>query len=53
MRWQQCGVDSKVGGASRVRLHVNAPLLLVKSEGFQGALLAEILHLVNHLIASV
>eukprot|EP00409_Alexandrium_fundyense_P004638 CAMPEP_0185904408 /NCGR_PEP_ID=MMETSP0196C-20130402/3716_1 /TAXON_ID=2932 /ORGANISM="Alexandrium fundyense, Strain CCMP1719" /LENGTH=53 /DNA_ID=CAMNT_0028623711 /DNA_START=104 /DNA_END=261 /DNA_ORIENTATION=- len=53
MRWQQCGVDGKVGGASGVRLHVHAPLLLVKSESFQGALLAKILDPVNHLIASV
>ncbi|KAL7463376.1 hypothetical protein ACHAXS_003750, partial [Conticribra weissflogii] len=53
MGTQQSGVDGKVGGTSRVRLHVDAPLLGVQSVGLQSALLAEDFDLVNDFVSAV
>mmetsp|Transcript_40541 Transcript_40541/g.61229 ORF Transcript_40541/g.61229 Transcript_40541/m.61229 type:complete len:227 (+) Transcript_40541:1413-2093(+) len=50
---QQSRVDSEVGGAARVGLHVHAPLAVLQAEGLQGALLAEVLNLVDDLVATV
>merc|ERR550525_62048 len=51
--WQQRRVDGEVGRTAGVRLHVNTPLLLIQAKGFQSALLAEVFHLVDHLVAAV
>mmetsp|Transcript_58698 Transcript_58698/g.139776 ORF Transcript_58698/g.139776 Transcript_58698/m.139776 type:complete len:556 (-) Transcript_58698:504-2171(-) len=50
---QQGSVDGKIGWAARVGLHVDAPLLLIQAESLQGPILAQVLHLVNDLVATV
>ena len=50
---QQRRVDSKVRRAPGVGLHVHAPGLLIQVEGLQGPLLAQVLHLVDDLVAAV
>mmetsp|Transcript_56404 Transcript_56404/g.147018 ORF Transcript_56404/g.147018 Transcript_56404/m.147018 type:complete len:476 (+) Transcript_56404:49-1476(+) len=53
VRRQQSRVHREVGGAARVGLHVHTPLLLVQPEGLQGTVLAQILDLVDDLVATV
>mmetsp|Transcript_2761 Transcript_2761/g.3927 ORF Transcript_2761/g.3927 Transcript_2761/m.3927 type:complete len:518 (+) Transcript_2761:1199-2752(+) len=53
VRRQQRCVHGKVGRAAGIGLHVYAPLLLVKTEGIQGALLAEVFNLVDDFVAAV
>mmetsp|Transcript_21342 Transcript_21342/g.53786 ORF Transcript_21342/g.53786 Transcript_21342/m.53786 type:complete len:436 (+) Transcript_21342:112-1419(+) len=53
VRLQQRGVHLEVGGGSRHRLHVDAPLLGVQVERLQRALLAQDLGLVDELVAAV
>lgn len=50
---QEGGVDSKVGGGARVRLHVDTPLFGVQAEGGKGPLLAQHLALIDELIATI
>ena len=53
MRRQQRSVDSEVGWASRVRLYIHTPMLLIKAECLQRTRFAQVLDLVNHLVATV
>lgn len=53
MRLQQRGVHGEVGRRPRVRLHIDAPLGGIKSKRGQCARNAQILDLVNVLIAAV
>ena len=46
-------VDCKVGWRPTVRLHIDPPLLWVQSVGLQSSLLAQYLHLVNNLSATI
>ena len=50
---EKCRVYGKVGGRSRVRLDIDAPLFGVQSVGLEGTLLAHDLDLVDNLITSV
>ena len=53
MGLQQRRVDRKVRRGSRVWLHVDSPCLGVESVGRQGTLDAQILDLIDELIAAV
>mmetsp|Transcript_83906 Transcript_83906/g.179842 ORF Transcript_83906/g.179842 Transcript_83906/m.179842 type:complete len:436 (+) Transcript_83906:1252-2559(+) len=53
VRRQERGVNGEVRRAARIRLHIDAPLLLVKAEGLQGAILAKVLDLINDFVAAV
>mmetsp|Transcript_49006 Transcript_49006/g.111658 ORF Transcript_49006/g.111658 Transcript_49006/m.111658 type:complete len:258 (-) Transcript_49006:881-1654(-) len=53
VRRQEGRIDRKVGGAPGVRLHIDAPLLLIKAESLEGTVLAEVLDLVDDLVATV
>jgi len=53
VRVEQRGVDGKVGGRARVGLHVDAPLGLVQTEGGERAVAAQVLDLVDDLVAAV
>mmetsp|Transcript_73791 Transcript_73791/g.163116 ORF Transcript_73791/g.163116 Transcript_73791/m.163116 type:complete len:230 (+) Transcript_73791:1257-1946(+) len=53
VRRQERGVNGEVRRAARIRLHIDAPLLLIKAEGLQSARLAKVLDLVDDLVASV
>mmetsp|Transcript_58695 Transcript_58695/g.139760 ORF Transcript_58695/g.139760 Transcript_58695/m.139760 type:complete len:372 (-) Transcript_58695:293-1408(-) len=50
---QKGRVDREVGRAAAVGLDVDAPDLLIQAECLQSALLAQVLHLVDDLVASV
>ena len=52
VRCQQSRVHGKVRWAARVRLDVHAPLLLAEPKSGQSAPLAEVLNLVDHLVAT-
>mmetsp|Transcript_123991 Transcript_123991/g.332958 ORF Transcript_123991/g.332958 Transcript_123991/m.332958 type:complete len:366 (-) Transcript_123991:23-1120(-) len=53
VRRQQCRVDGEVSRAAGVGLHVDAPLLRVQVERLESAVLAQVLDLVDDLVASV
>mmetsp|Transcript_125308 Transcript_125308/g.176905 ORF Transcript_125308/g.176905 Transcript_125308/m.176905 type:complete len:304 (-) Transcript_125308:281-1192(-) len=53
VRWQECCVDSEVGWASTVGLDIHTPFLLVQGESFQCSRFAQILHLIDDLIATI
>mmetsp|Transcript_60871 Transcript_60871/g.98573 ORF Transcript_60871/g.98573 Transcript_60871/m.98573 type:complete len:323 (+) Transcript_60871:181-1149(+) len=53
MRLQQGSVNGKVGRTAGVRLHVDTPFLVVQAKGLQRAGLAEVLDLVDDLVAAV
>mmetsp|Transcript_109442 Transcript_109442/g.274134 ORF Transcript_109442/g.274134 Transcript_109442/m.274134 type:complete len:517 (+) Transcript_109442:95-1645(+) len=51
--WQQASVDGEVCRAAGIWLYVDSPLLLVDAERVQSPLLAQVLHLVDDLIAAI
>ncbi|KAI0558340.1 serine hydroxymethyltransferase cytosolic (glycine hydroxymethyltransferase) [Gracilaria domingensis] len=53
VRIQHGGVERKVGGGARVRLHVDAPRRGVQAKALERALLDETLNVIDHLISSI
>mmetsp|Transcript_12301 Transcript_12301/g.34211 ORF Transcript_12301/g.34211 Transcript_12301/m.34211 type:complete len:473 (+) Transcript_12301:227-1645(+) len=53
VRVQQSRVHGEVRRTSRIWLHIHPPLLSVEVKGLEGPLLAEVLHLVDHLVSPV
>merc|ERR1719182_1348392 len=53
MRFQERGVDCKVGRAARVRLDIHSPLLITDTKGSKRTGLAKILDLVDDLVAAI
>mmetsp|Transcript_18526 Transcript_18526/g.33684 ORF Transcript_18526/g.33684 Transcript_18526/m.33684 type:complete len:256 (-) Transcript_18526:42-809(-) len=53
MGLEESSVDAEIGGASRIRLDVDTPLLVAHTESFKGSLLAKKLNFVNVLVTTV
>ena len=53
VRVEEGGVHGEVGGRAGVRLHVDAPVVGRQAKGLERAVAAEVLELVDHLVATV